>query len=206
MLSARPSGPRGPCGSLSWLMLLGVGMVVGRGADGFVAVSDRVAGGAGNAVVGQGVFGLLASPCADDESTAPQDSQVLGGQRLGDPESVDQFMDAARPVTELQHDGQPMRRTERPQQRAGGVDSTIGCRGRRGRGHHVDILENVHALIRARPPKPRSNAVGRSACQRTRAGSPVGAAGLCASAAGAERAPRRRAPRAAMPVAIRNTT
>lgn len=81
-----------------------------------VAVGDGVPGDVRDVFVSQRVHRLLATPCPEDKARITQDSQVLGYQRLGDPELVDQLVNALGAMIQVQHDGQAVRSAERPQQ------------------------------------------------------------------------------------------
>jgi hypothetical protein len=86
---------------------------------------------------------------AGHQPGSAQHAQVLGCQRLGNPERIDQLMDAARPFGQLKHDGQPVRRPERTQQLAGRIKVAGPVLDRRWRAaprHHMNILTELHLI------------------------------------------------------------
>jgi hypothetical protein len=60
------------------------------------------------------IEGLLATSVARHEADGPEHSQVLGGERLGDPERVDQLVHTSRPFGELENDGEAVGGAECP--------------------------------------------------------------------------------------------
>lgn len=82
----------------------------------FAAVGDGVHSDAGHVVIGERVQGLLAPVGPGHQAGRAQDAQVLGCERLRDPEDIDQFVDALGSLRELEDDRQTMGGTECPQQ------------------------------------------------------------------------------------------
>ncbi len=81
-----------------------------------LAMGDGVPRDVRDMLVSERVDGLLASPRACDEARRPQDPQVLGRQRLGYPEPVDELVDTARAVGQVENDRQSVWGSERTQQ------------------------------------------------------------------------------------------
>ena len=82
----------------------------------FASVGQGIAGDVGDVVVGQAVDGLFAVSRAGNKSDAPEHSQVLRGEGLRHVESVDELVDAARTLRQLEDDGEAVRRSESSQE------------------------------------------------------------------------------------------
>jgi hypothetical protein len=82
----------------------------------FPSVGQGIAGDVGDVVVRQVVDGLFAPSGAGNKSDAPQHTQVLRGEGLRHVESVDELVDAARTLRQLEDDGEAEGRPERSQE------------------------------------------------------------------------------------------
>lgn len=129
-------------------------------ASPLAAVGQRVPSDVGHMRVGEGVRHLLPAANSNHETPRPEHAEVLRGERLGDPERLHQFVDAARPLGKLEHDGQPVRGAERLEQLAGCPQVLRSHRqavcDRPGSDHgHIKILGGLHAIAsRPSPPRP----------------------------------------------------
>ena len=65
-----------------------------------------------NVVIDERVHSLSSTPLHADEVGIPQDPKVLGYERLTHLELLDQLVDVARPLGELDHNGQTGRRSQ----------------------------------------------------------------------------------------------
>jgi hypothetical protein len=85
---------------------------------GLTSVRQGIAGNVGDVVVGQAVDGLFAASRTGNKSDAPEHSQVLRGEGLRHVESVDELVDAARTLRQLEDDGEPVWRAQSSQELA----------------------------------------------------------------------------------------
>lgn len=82
----------------------------------FASVGQGIAGDVGDVIVRQAVDGLFAPSGSGHKPGAPQHSQVLRGEGLRHVESVDELVDAARTLRQLEDDGEAVRRSESSQE------------------------------------------------------------------------------------------
>jgi hypothetical protein len=105
--------------------------------DSFIGMGYRIEDDVGHVVVGKRVGDLPSAPLAVHKTRTSQNSQVLRDQGLLDAEGVDQLVDAAIAVAQLQHDRQPKRAAEGLEQ--------LGCLLELGwRTDHNNILQYIH--------------------------------------------------------------
>ena len=90
-------------------------------------------------VIDKAVEHFTARAFACHHARGLEDAQVLAHQRLRHPESVDEFVHAARRLTKLQHDRDPHRRGERAKQVTRGVEH-LSWRHIRERGIAVLVV------------------------------------------------------------------
>jgi hypothetical protein len=79
----------------------------------------------GDVLVAQRVRDFAAASFSPHQVDGAQDAQVLGNKRLGDPQGVNQLVDASGLVAQLPHDRQPMRVRERSQQLRGRLETLM---------------------------------------------------------------------------------
>jgi hypothetical protein len=115
-------------------------------------VGHGIDGDAGDMVVVERVSDLAATPAAGHQPLTPQDPQVLGDERLGDTQGRDQLVDALLVVSEAEHDRQPVRVRQGPQQIRGCGHvrcveraSTVSSGSVIMHARHDVICEYVHA-------------------------------------------------------------
>jgi hypothetical protein len=82
----------------------------------FASVGYCIAGDVGDVIVRQAVDGLFAPSGPGHKPDAPQHSQVLRGEGLRHVESVDELVDAARTLRQLEDDGEAVGRPESSQE------------------------------------------------------------------------------------------
>lgn len=86
----------------------------------------------GEVVIDEAVHHFASRPLARDDARGFEDSQMLADQRLRYRERVDEFVDAARRLAQLQDDRDADRRGQRTQEIAGGVEHVAGWKLRKG--------------------------------------------------------------------------
>ena len=90
---------------------------------GLRGVGDGIADDVSDVMVGQGVDDLLAVTFGRQQTGAAQHSQVLGDQRLIEPEALDDLMDPMGPARQEVDDGHAMGIGQRLQQVGGGGEA-----------------------------------------------------------------------------------
>jgi hypothetical protein len=78
----------------------------------FASVGQGIAGDVGDMIVRQAVDGFFPPSGSGNQPDAPQHSQVLRGEGLRHVESVDELVDAARTLRQLEDDGEAVGRPE----------------------------------------------------------------------------------------------
>lgn len=92
----------------------------------------------GDVLVSQRVSRLPTAALASYKVDGAEHPKMLGDERLGDPQGVDQFVDATALAAEFVHDGEAVGIPQSPKQlrrrlQAGGEGRVVRCRSRRAR-------------------------------------------------------------------------
>jgi len=85
-------------------------------------VLDRIERDVDDVLIGDGVRHLAAPASAGQHPGLLEDLEVLGHERLGGVEGLDEVVDAAFSVADLEHDGQTEGMAEGSQELGGGLE------------------------------------------------------------------------------------